>query len=94
MYAARGHNVYGVGSYFGTDLSLVDRYACQVYSAVDKQVCQAVFMAKVLVGEYVQGSKDMCKSMVFPKIIICWMARILYDHVGFVVFYCFQTPLH
>lgn len=62
MYAARGNNIYGVGSYFGADMSLVDRYTCQVYSAVDNQVCHAVFMNKVLVGEYVQGSKDMCKS--------------------------------
>ena len=61
MFAARGHNLYGVGSYFGTDLSLVDRYSCQVYSAMDRMVCQAVIMSKVLVGECVQGTKDLCE---------------------------------
>jgi poly [ADP-ribose] polymerase 10/14/15 len=40
---------------------------CSVYSEVDKRTCHVVILAKVLVGEYTLGTKDMYPPPMKPN---------------------------
>ena len=46
--------VYGQGTYFALDASYSNRYA-----SVDAKGLKHMYLARVLTGEYTQGSKDM-----------------------------------